>query len=118
MRTICRYEGESDLMLHPVTIDRLHHAAVARYECQQSSGFSGLMKSVRWWAAIEQEIRHITNATQDDMIAWRLFLANVGDLHCEPMRRLGQSILALILIERIELYEATAQALTDATNHI
>lgn len=105
-------------MLHPVTIDRLHRAAAARYHCQQTSGFSGLMQSVRWWAAIEQEILHITDAAEVDMIAWRLFLANVGDLHCEPMRRLGQSILALVLIERLGIYEATAQALTNATLHI
>ena len=105
-------------MLHPVTIARLHRAAAARYECQQSSGFSGLMKSVRWWAAIEQDILHITDATEDELTTWRLFLAHVGDLHCEPMRRLGQSILALILIEHLDLYAATAQALTNATAHI
>ena len=102
-------------MLRPETIYRLHRAAAARYGCQQTRGFPGLMQSVRWWAAIELEIRHVTNATEDDMVAWRLFLANVGDLHSEPMRRLGQSILALGLIEHLDLYQATAHALCIAS---
>jgi hypothetical protein len=101
-------------MLRPETIYRLHRATAARYGCQHSSGFSALMESVRWWAAIEQEIRHLIDATEDEMNTWRLFLANVGDLHSESMRRLGQSVLALVLIEGLDLYEATAHALTVA----
>jgi hypothetical protein len=101
-------------MLRAETIYQLHRATAARYRCQQSAGFSSLMESVRWWAAIELEIRHIIDATEDEMTVWRLFLANVGDLHGEPMRRLGQSILALILIERLDLYQATAHALAVA----
>lgn len=73
-------------MLRSETIYRLHRTAAARYRCQQSAGFSGLMESVRWWAATELEIRHFTEVTDVEMITWRLFLANVGDLHCEPMR--------------------------------
>jgi hypothetical protein len=54
-------------MLPPETIYRLHRTAAARYGCQQTSGFSGLMESVRWWAALELEIRHLTDATEADI---------------------------------------------------
>lgn len=103
-------------MLDPATIYRLHHAAVARFTRDAQAEMIDIISSACWWERISQELQSLTGTTDEEIDCWRDYMAHIGDLHTPAMHRMGEAVLSLVVVDGLNLYEATGWALAECSN--